>query len=584
MEDRLPRKLAAILYADVAGYSRLTGDDEDATHRALSGYLDLIAGIIVSHRGQVMHYAGDAVLAKFEAVIDALSSATDIQRQLSERNEDLTDDRKLQFRIGVNLGDVIEDRGDIYGDGVNIAARLESLALSGGICISESVHCSIGNKLNLAYKFMGEQKVKNISQPVRAYEVIFPDGEGAIPKQSVSESGERNVPMVVVLPFQNLSSDPGQQFFTEGMSEDIITELSRFSDIAVIARHSAFQVREKSANLIATIKEKLGVDYIVEGSVRCTGNRVRINVQLISAEKGDHVWAERYDRNMDCIFEIQDEITEIVVSTISGRIQHVETSRAHSRSTTNLTAYQHLIRGLNYHKSGYTSRENFEKATSEFTKALDLDPDFSRARAWRICSSASLWEGRKEEAVEAAIEEAKLVLSQDEGECEIHRLLGQLYLYIKDYKQSEYHFDKALFLNPNHAHVAVKCSRLYASTNRGQKAIDIVERAMKINPLHPYWYWQEYGLAKYSCGQYEQAIEAFNKNADMADYDLAYIAACFEALGNHQEAKQVVKKLLAIEPAGSVDLYTRLETYKDPEVTNLLKERLAAAGLSESQI
>jgi adenylate cyclase len=290
MENRLPRKLAAILYADVAGYSRLTGDDEDATHKALSEYLDLITSTIQSHHGTVMHFAGDAVLARFEAVVDAVSSATAIQELLLSRNTDLSESRKLQFRIGVNLGDVIEDRGDIYGDGVNIAARLEALADPGGICISDAVRSAIGNKLGLVYQDMGEQQVKNIAEAVRAYKVVVDTGAmdtgdmaTTVTDKPLLEIPEE--PSIAVLPFTNMSNDPEQEFFSDGITEDIITALSKVSAFMVIARNSTFIYKGQAVD-IKQVGRDQGVRYVLEGSVRKSGKRVRITAQLIDAETG----------------------------------------------------------------------------------------------------------------------------------------------------------------------------------------------------------------------------------------------------------------------------------------------------------
>ena len=289
MEDRLPRKLAAILYADVAGYSRLTGADEDETHRTLSEYLDVISSTIELNRGQVMHYAGDAVLAKFDAVVDAMSAAVGFQRELKARNEDVPNEHKVQFRIGVNLGDVIEDRGDIYGDGVNVAARLEALAEPGGICISDAVRTAVGKKLDLEYKDMGEQKVKNIAETVRAYRVVMGEkGEPVIVPPEALALGLPDKPSIAVLPFTNMSDDPEQEYFSDGITEDITTALSYFSGLFVIARNSSFAYKAQSMD-VRQVASELGVRYVLEGSIRRLGNRIRFNGQLIDAASGNHL-------------------------------------------------------------------------------------------------------------------------------------------------------------------------------------------------------------------------------------------------------------------------------------------------------
>lgn len=319
--EPLERKLAAILYADVAGYSRLTGEDEDATHRTLSEYLDFITRIIEDHRGRVMHYAGDAVLAKFDAVVNALSSAVAIQKELETRNQALPDNRRVPFRIGVNLGDVIEDRGDIYGDGVNVAARLESLADPGGICISESVRTAVGKKLDLDYEDMGAQEVKNIEEPVRAYRVAMGQRE-ALQASALDQPNPElpDKPSIAVLPFTNVSRDPDQDYFSDGITEDIITELSRLPELFVAARNRSFAFKGQSVDIIE-VGAKLGVRFVVEGSVRKAGKRVRVTAQLVDAATGNHIWMERYDRELEDVFAVQDDLCRSIVSTLAGRLK-----------------------------------------------------------------------------------------------------------------------------------------------------------------------------------------------------------------------------------------------------------------------
>ncbi|MEE8252157.1 MAG: adenylate/guanylate cyclase domain-containing protein, partial [Gemmatimonadales bacterium] len=345
MEERLPRKLAAILYADVAGYSRLTGDDEDATHLRLRDYLDLFAKTIENHHGQVMHYAGDAVLAKFDAVVDALSSATAIQNTLKDRNKDLPDERKVQFRVGVNLGDVIEDRGDIYGDGVNVAARLESLADAGGICISESVRTAIGKKLPYGYEFMGEQQVKNIEEPVRAYGVLLDSSKAQVPPPAKPTLELPDKPSIAVLPFTNMSSDPEQEFMADGITEDIITALSKFRWFFVTAPNSTFTYKGQAID-IKRVGEEMGVRYVLEGSLRQGAGRVRVSAQLIEAASGNHIWAERYDRQIEDIFDLQDEITMTIVAAVEPELAAQERDRAVNKPTRDLKARDLFQRGI----------------------------------------------------------------------------------------------------------------------------------------------------------------------------------------------------------------------------------------------
>jgi len=328
MKHNLPRKLMAILYADVAGYSRLTGEDEDATHRSLSEYLDLISSTIDSHQGKVMHYAGDAALAKFDAVLNAISAAVAIQKELNTRNRDIPDERRIQFRIGINLGDVIEDRGDIYGDGVNVAARLESLADPGGICISGAVRSAVGKKLDLDYQDMGEKTVKNIAEPVRTFKIVMAWANIPTPIASLDPKLELpDKPSLAVLPFTNMSSDPEQEYFSDGITEDITAALSRIKTFFVIARTSAFIFKNKAVTF-DEVRNALGVRYFLEGSVQKSGNRLRITVQLIETTAGAHVWAEKYDGTLSDIFELQDQIIEQVAGALHPNIRQAEIDRS----------------------------------------------------------------------------------------------------------------------------------------------------------------------------------------------------------------------------------------------------------------
>jgi TolB-like protein/class 3 adenylate cyclase len=357
--EGVKRKLAAILYADVAEYSRLTGEDEEGTHRLLSAYLDLITAIIEKQGGRTVHFAGDAVLAEFSSVVDALACAVEAQRELRKRNEALPEERRLQFRIGINLAEVIVDREEIYGDGVNIAARLEGLAQPGGICISGGVYQQVKNQLALAYEFMGPQEVKNIAEPVPVFQVqwdpgvvgkrrdkgvrplrwrsvafaaavVLLVGAGAVafwnfyPRSSAPPAAPENAapklpgkPSIAVLPFENMSDDPGQEHFSDGLTEDIITDLSQLEDLIVIARASVFTYKGKPVK-VQQVARELGVQYVLEGSVRKSGDRVRITAQLVDGMTGHHLWADRYDRDLKDVFALQDEIAQKIRATLAG--------------------------------------------------------------------------------------------------------------------------------------------------------------------------------------------------------------------------------------------------------------------------
>lgn len=411
--------------------------------------------------------------------------------------------------------------------------------------------------------------------------VTFDDNQATGGRSELRSTGsvdsDVNGPLVAVLPFLNRSNDTEQEYFAEGVSEDIITELARFSDIQVVSRHSSFQL-DSQAPKLDSFFEQQKVRYWVEGSVRKSGKSVRVNVQLVDASNRNTLWAEKYDKSLDDIFSIQDQIIETIVSTLSGQIQKVEMARANSRATKHLGAYDHLLRGLAWHKNGYASQQSFDKASEEFSKAIALDPNFARARAWLICSSANMWELMTEERVRSALAEAKHALSLDSSESEIHRILGAVYLWGRDFELGNYHYQEARRLSPNDAHLAVKMGRFLAFTNRLEEALKLVRHAMLLNPLHPGWYWQELGVVYYSMDEYAKAITIFQRNWELGAYDLAFIAACHVANGNIEQANTVCCQALEKEPNASVKLFTQFENYQDESKSQQLVERMLAAG------
>ncbi len=592
MEDRLPRKLAAILYADVAGYSRLTGEDEDATHRALREYLDLIASTIQSHRGQVMHYAGDAVLAKFDAVVDALSSAVLIQSELETRNEDLPNERKVQFRIGVNLGDVIEDRGDIYGDGVNVAARLESLADEGGICISESVKTAIGKKLPCDYEFMGEQTVKNIAEPVRAYRVLTDTAQTK--QQDRSEQADLKLPdkpSIAVLPFTNMSADPEQEYFVDGITEDIITELSRFPDLFVISRNSSFVFKGQSAD-IADVARRLGVKYVLEGSVRKVGNRVRITGQLVDAATGDHVWADRYDRELEDIFAVQDEAVRTITATLVGRVEQAGRDRAKSKSTSSLEAYECLLQGRGYWNS-LAPADNV-KAREMFEKAIELDPEYAAASAGLAMVHLQDWAHGWSEAPDASFvrmcENAEKSVALDDADSRTQTALGMAYLIRGEHDQARFHLDRARTLNPSDTHALVQTARYHVLVGEPERAVERVTEACRLNPFGRFGW--ALGQVYYAAHRYEEAVHALRNVRSPSPLIRAWMAASYAQAGRGTEARQTAKDFVAdaerkLADAGApipqdwLDFIAQRWRFKQREDLEHLLDGLRKTGLPE---
>ncbi len=358
------RKLTAILCADVVGYSRLMGDDEEATLESLTAYRKVFTSSIPKFRGRVVDAKGDSILAEFASVVDAVNSAVEIQRELAERNAELTDDRRMDFRIGINLGDVVVKDDAIYGDGVNIAARLESLAEPGGICISRPAHDQVKSKLTLEYEYLGEQQVKNIAEPVRAYRVRTDDPESASPQAPAQETDKPSrLPTIAVLPLANLSNDPEQEYFSDGITEDLITDLSKISGLSVVSRNAVFLYKGKAVNPVE-VSEELGVRYVLEGSIRKAANRVRISAQLIDPTTGYHLWAERYDRDLTDIFALQDEISEKIVAALEVKLTAGEQGQVAVRYTDNLEAYDYFLRGRAY--QARVTKETTDQAREMF--------------------------------------------------------------------------------------------------------------------------------------------------------------------------------------------------------------------------
>ena len=554
MKDRLPRKLAAILYADVAGYSRLTGEDEEGTHRTLRTYLGLISSSIEGHSGRVVHYAGDAVLADFGTVVDALTCATTIQRDLAERNSSVPDNRKVQFRMGVNLGDVIVDQDEIYGDGVNVAARLESLAEAGGICISDAVRTSVGNKLELIYEDMGKQLVKNIEEPVHAYHVGIRSEKQREPDRG-AESGP-DQPSIAVLPFVNMSGDAEQEFFTDGLTEDIITELSRFHDLFVISRNSAFAYKGRAIN-VPEIARELGVRFVLEGSVRKVDTRVRISVQLIDAKTDHHVWAERYDRQLEDIFALQDEMTSAIVATLPGRIEAAERERVARIPTESMVAYECVLAGKVLHHRA--TRTDNEQALRILDQATELDPKYVHAHAWRACVLGQAWRRGwcedREKTWNEIVEELETSLALSDSDADVHRIQAAIDINLGNHERATHHQQRGLSLNPNNDLIVVQQGELLTWLGQADEGIKWILNAMRLNPHHPERFWSHLGRAYFVGRQYADAVNAL-KRVTTPDYQVhALMVACYAQIGNETATSEHARQVLMQEPEFTVSSY-----------------------------
>ena len=589
MDEQLPRKLVAIVYADIAGYSRLTGDDEDATHRALTEYLDLVSSTIQSHRGEVMHYAGDAVLARFDAVVDAVSSAIDIQEQLKLRNSDLPDERKVQFRIGVNSGDVIEDRGDIYGEGVNVAARLEGLAEPGGICISDAVRIAIGNKLGLAYEDMGDQRVKNIAEAVRAYQIVL--------RENVMEHDALNSPSlelpdkpsIAVLPFTNMSNDPEQEFFSDGITEDIITALSKISSMLVIARNSTFIYKGEAVD-VKQVGRDQGVRYVLEGGVRKVGNRVRITAQLIDASTGQHRWAERYDRDLEDVFAVQDEITRKIVSELDVHLRSGEQARLFSSGTDNLEAWECVRLGSDLLNN--LVEDQISEAMRLLKRAIDLDPEYAAAWAWLAWGhfhisedyESKYSEEERKQALESTRDCARQTLEFDPLSADAHAALGLYHLSLSEHEAAIANINKSVQLAPNHATNVAISAAILNKCGQPEKAIERIRKAMRLSPIYPSWNVSILGQAYRLAGMIDVAIETYNEFINLEPESLEgqiALAEIFGATNQPDQAAVSAKGVLRLNPDFSITKYVDGLAYSDPAENLRFADGLRKAGLPE---
>ena len=586
MEDnqRLPRKLAAILYADVAGYSRLTGDDEDATHRTLSKYLDLISKTIENRRGRVMHYAGDAVLAMFDAVVDSLTCAIDIQQELKVQGRELPERRRLSFRIGLNLGDVIEDRGDIYGDGVNIAARLESLADPGGICISGSVHDAIGNKLALGYESMGEQQVKNIDKPVRAYRVLLTparDDADKAPRPAALELPDR--PSIAVLPFTNMSGDPEQEYFSDGIVEDIITDLSKIAGLFVIARNSSFAYKGKAFDVREVCRE-LGVRYALEGGVRKAANRVRINAQLIDGGSGGHVWAERYDRELDDIFVVQDEVTRDIVSALALKLTADERERLQRAPTENLQAYDYFLRGRD--QALLDTAETNARACVMLEKAIELDPRFSLAFSHlsrnHVIAYVNRWGESPEQSLDLAVELGQRALELDEGNPHAYFAVGAAALWSKQHERATAALNRSLAIDPNYADGYAGLGIIFVYSGEPDEAIAALHKSMRLDPHYRDILLHQLALAYFQLEDYEQAMSVLKHRLVRkpgSDISRVLLASVHGHLGNIEESRAEWAEVQRINPQYSLEHRRGVLPYKNPADFEQIVDGLRKAGV-----
>ena len=576
----MEHRLAAIMAADMVGYSRLMEVDERGTLARLRTHrIELIDPVIDRNHGRIIKTTGDGMLVEFHSVADAVRSSIEIQERMRRRNSDVPDDRRIEFRIGINLGDIIFEDGDIYGDGVNIAARVEQLAEVGGICVTSAVHAQVEGRLEAAFEDLGEKSLKNISRPVRVYRVLPAGADG----KASAGSGARAAavkPSIAVLPFANMSGDPEQEFFADGLTEDILTELSRRRELFVISRTSSFVYKGKAANL-REVAQKLGARYLVEGSVRKAADRVRITVQLIDTASDGHIWAERYDRKLDDIFAVQDEITTAIVATLPGRLEAAQQDQLVRMKPSSMAAYEcALAAKVLHHKS---AREDNVEALVLIDRALMLDPDYAHAHAWRGCilgqAYSNAWANDPEATFKEVMAELDRAMALDDNDADVHRILAAVSIVRNDFTRARYHQDRALALNPNYDLVVVQMGELFTWLGQAEEGADWVRKAMKLSPHHPARFWSHLGKAYFVGRQYGQAIEAFMHMANLDTLQHGFLAASYAWLGDKTAAGAHVGRMR--ERDGTLDLERFLATMHFAREQDLqhLREGLHNAGL-----
>jgi len=584
-EERVQRRLAAIMAADVVGYSRLMGEDEAGTLSALKELrAALIDPSIAEHRGRIVKLMGDGALVEFASVVDAVECAVAVQRSVMDRNADIPESKRITFRIGVNLGDVIIDGDDIYGDGVNVAARLEGLAEPGGVCISDVVHQSVAGKLELAFKDLGEQQVKNIAEPVRVYQWQF--GTSAAAETASNKSSRLpDKPSIAVLPFNNMSNDPEQEYFADGMTEDLITDLSQISGLFVIARNSSFAFKGQSVD-IKDVGEKLGVRFVLEGSVRKAGDKIRINAQLIDAGTGGHIWAQRYDGNYEDIFALQDEITAKIVSALEVNLTQQDSDRARHRPTFNIDAYDLFLRGRT--KFYEMNPEAFREAGDLFRQAVELDPEFADPYLYlgflQLVGYLYIIPGF-EDGLNTGQTLVEKAVALDDRSGMARTLLGWLQIWQGEHDLALTNLERGVELDPTNAEGYAYLAEGLNYAGNPERAVEMTRKAQEYDPVLPPNCLFHLGHSYYLLGKFDEAAEVISGALKMAPEFLPghiILASVYYELGQIDLAEREIEIVADLAPNFTVAEVDRIYVHRPAAVKERLLEALGKAGLRQS--
>lgn len=625
----MERRLAAILAADVVGYSRLMGEDEAGTLSALNAHRkELIEPKVRQYNGRIVKLMGDGALMEFPSAVDAVAFAVEAQCAMAERNEGIPATRQIVYRIGINVGDIIIEDDDIFGDGVNIAARLEALAEPGGICVARNVLNQVKGKLDLTFKLLGKRKVKNIAQPVTAHRVLLDDkadklrtevqtaasarsgwqayaaaalvlllvaaggiiwwqpwqpSEEPTRVETTAEAQLPDKPSIAVLPFANLSNDKEHEYFSDGISEDLITDLSKISGLIVVARNSTFSYKGQAVD-IRKIAVDLGVQYVVEGSVRRVGGRVRITAQLIDAKTGYHVWAERYDRELKDIFELQDDVREKIVSALAVKLTPSQTELLSHWNRIGVEAYDLFLRGIE--QEGFFTKQANLRSREYFKSVKEMEPGFAEAQS-RLASAYDIaaimgWSDDPKEDLHRAALIAQKAVSLDDSVPYAHWALARIYTHLYRHKEAIASLEKAISLAPNYADAYAYLALVYNYAGEAAKGLDATDKALKLNPKAPYWYYYARGLSLYLLEQYEKAITVLLRSVEANQnviWARQYLIAAYGHIGDVEEAQWQIDELSAQGYEVTISSLGKLSSIRDERYLARYLEDLRAAGV-----
>ena len=575
----MERKLTTIFASDVVGFSKMMGEDEVNTLKILKERRLVIDGIINENGGVIFGSAGDSVIAEFSSPIKASEAAIAIQSKMKTMNQGIAEPDQMTFRVGINIGDVMVSDDNLFGDAVNIAARLEAEAKPSGICVSQTLFDMINRKIMASFEDAGELELKNIEFPVKAFHVL--DNKGTPRFNQDSETIETVVKeaepgSVAVMFFKNLSNDEEQEYFCEGFSEDLLSMLSRYNKLVVISSHASFAYKEKSKSF-KEIGKELGVRYVIHGSVRKLGPRMRINANLVSTENEKSIWSNNFDLKVEEVFDVQDKIAEEMVSTIVGRVEADALDNIKTKRPDNMDSYDLVLQGLEYAKKGNVMKENTQKAVELFEKAIEVEPSYARAHAWRACTLSNLadWEESPDPKIfENAFKSIKLALELDSNEPEVHRIMGALKLWHeRDHEMAKYHFEKARDLCPSDVFIISRYAIMLIYFAEFDKALEELERAKRLDPFSHDLIFGPEATCHYWLDNPKEALQTFKKVKVKKNY-LFYMALTYKKIGDNDQASEILREAHALTGMDN-DSFIGTQPFKDQDILSTLKNELS---------